>query len=116
MFTGENGNILHGSHGASSARIVPETKAKAYDKRLPSKTIPRSQGHHQDWILACKGGKPASANFDFGGPLTELALLGMLAMRRQNRKLIWDVKTMRVTNDKEANQYVDPPYREGWTL
>ena len=40
----------------------------------------------------------------------------MLAMRRQNRKLIWDVKKMRITNDEEANKYVDPAYREGWTL
>ena len=116
IFMGEKGNILHGSHGASGARIVPETKMKAYEANLPPKSLPRSHGHHKDWILACKGGKPASANWDFGGPLTELALLGMLAMRRQNRKLIWDVKTMRITNDEEANKYVDPAYRQGWTL
>jgi len=116
IFMGEKGNILHGSHGASGARIIPETKMKAYETRLPPKSLPRSQGHHKDWILACKGGKAASANWDFGGPLTELALLGMLAMRRQNRRLIWDVKGMRITNDEEANKYVDPATRQGWTL
>ncbi|MFQ6034633.1 MAG: Gfo/Idh/MocA family protein [Sedimentisphaerales bacterium] len=114
LLIGENGNIMHGSHGASGLRIVPESKMKAY--QLPAKIIPRSKGHHQDWILACKGGKPASSNFNYGGPLTEMVLLGVLAARNQNRKLIWDVKNMRITNDEEANKYVNPPYRQGWTL
>ncbi len=114
LLIGQNGNIMHGSHGAGGMRIVPESKMKAYTP--PEKTLPRSKGHHQDWILACKNGKPASANFNFGGPLTEMALLGVLAIRNQNRKLIWDVKKMRVTNDAEADKFVNPPYRDGWTL
>ncbi|OPZ04815.1 MAG: 1,5-anhydro-D-fructose reductase [candidate division BRC1 bacterium ADurb.BinA364] len=114
LLVGENGNILHGSHGASGMRIVPETKMKAY--ALPEKTLPRSQGHHKDWILACKGGQPASANFDYGGPLAELALLGVLAQRNQNRKLVWDAKTMRIVNDEKANAMVTPAFRDGWHL
>jgi len=114
LLIGENGNIMHGSHGAGGLRIVPETKMKAYE--LPDKTLARSQGHHQDWLLACKGGKPASSNFNYGGPLTEMALLGVLAIRNQNRKLLWDVKKMEISNDQEANKYVNPPYRDGWTL
>jgi len=115
LLVGENADIMmHGSHGADGLRIVPETKMKAYE--LPPKTLQRSQGHHQDWILACKGGKPASSNFDYGGPLTEMALLGVLAIRNQNRKLIWDVKNMRITNDEEADKYVRPSFRDGWTL
>ncbi|MFH1719132.1 MAG: Gfo/Idh/MocA family oxidoreductase [Planctomycetota bacterium] len=115
LLVGENGNIIHGSHGASELRIVPESKMKAY--KLPAETLPRSKGHHEDWILACKGGAPASSNFNYGGPLTEMALLGVLAIRNQNRKLIYDVKNMRITNDDdEANKYVNPPYRDGWVL
>ncbi|MHC4539609.1 MAG: Gfo/Idh/MocA family protein [Planctomycetota bacterium] len=114
LLVGQDGNIMHGSHGAGGVRIVPESKMKAYT--LPAKTLPRSKGHHEDWILACKGGKPASANFDYGGPLTEMALLGVLAIRNQNRKLIYDVKNMRITNDDEANQYVKGPFRDGWVL
>ena len=114
LLIGQNGNIMHGSHGAGGMRIVPESRMKAYE--VPARTLPRSQGHHRDWILACKGGKPASSNFNYGGPLTEMALLGVLAIRNQNRKLIWDVKNMRVINDAEADKYVNPPYRNGWTL
>ena len=116
LLVGEKGNIMHGSHGAGGVRIVPETRMKEYSQKLPPKTLRRSKGHHQDWILACKGGEAASSNFDYGGPLTEMALLGVLAMRNQNRKLIYDVKKMRITNDKEADEYVRPAFRDGWTL
>jgi predicted dehydrogenase len=114
---GDKGKIVYGSHGAGGARIIPDAKMKAYEgaSRAP-KTIPRSKGHYGDWIEACKGGKPASSNFDYGGPLTEIALLGIIATRTKNTKLQWDSKNMRITNCEEANQYINPPYRSGWTL
>jgi hypothetical protein len=47
--------------------------------------------------------------------MTELALLGTLA-QRTGKVLEWDAKAMRVTNEKEPNQFIDPPYRAGWKL
>ena len=114
ILIGDKGKILHGSHGAGGARIIPETKMKEY--KQPPKTIERSNGHYADWIEACKGGKPASSNFDYGGPLTEMVLLGVLAMRMQNRQLEWDPVNMEITNDEEANALINPPYRMGWSL
>jgi hypothetical protein len=32
------------------------------------------------------------------------------------RPLLWDAQKMAVTNDAEANGWVNPPYRAGWTL
>jgi hypothetical protein len=75
-----------------------------------------SGGHEQDWIRACKDGKPASSNFDYGGPLTEMVLLGVLAMRLKDIPLEWDSTNMKVTNCDEAAKYVTPAFREGWTL
>ena len=75
--------------------------------------LPRSPGHYEEWINACKGGEPAGANFDFAGPLTEAVLLGNIAIRT-GKKLLWDGKN--VTNVPEANAYINPPYREGWKL
>jgi len=114
ILIGDKGKILHGSHGAGGARIIPETKMKEY--KQPPKTIERSNGHYADWIEACKGGKPASSNFDYGGPLTEMVLLGVLAMRMQNRQLEWDPVNMEITNDEEASALINPPYRMGWSL
>ena len=111
---GDKGKIMHGSHGAGGVRIFPEAKMKAY--KLPEETIPRVRGHHQDWLQAIKnGGKPGS-NFDYGGPLTELARLGIIAMQMLGQKLEWDSENMKFTNCDEANRFINPPYRQGWTL
>ena len=111
---GTEGTITHGSHGAGGVRIVPEVKMRAYKR--PDPTIPRVPGHHQDWLLAIREGRQAGSNFDYGGSLAELGLLGVIAIRFPGTKLQWDGAAMRFTNCEEANQYVDPPYREGWTL
>ena len=113
---GDKGVIRHGSHGANGCRIIPESKMREYIRKLPPKTIKRVKGHHQDWIDACKGGDPAGSNFDYGGPLTEMVLLGTIAMRIREKKLLWNAEKMEFTNSKEANEFVKPIYRNGWTL
>ena len=113
---GDKGTIRHGSHGASGARIIPEEKMRDYMNNLPPKTIKRVKGHHADWIEACKGGDPASSNFDYGGPLTEMVLLGVLAMRIPNQKLLWDSEKLEFTNSSEATELVKPVYENGWIL
>jgi len=115
ILVGDKGAIMHGSHGAGGVQIIPEAKMKAYQR--PPKTIPRVKGsHEQDWVRACKDGKPASSNFDYGGPLTEMVLLGVLAMRVKDEKLEWDGKNMKFTTNNKANEYLHIKYRDGWTL
>jgi predicted dehydrogenase len=111
---GDNGTITYGPWGAGGCRIVPETKMKAY--KLPEKTLPRVKGHHQDWVQAIREGRKAGSDFSYGGPLTEIAMLGVIAIKMAGRKLEWDAKAMRFTNCPEANRFVNPPYRRGWTL
>ena len=78
---GEKGTIIHGSHGAGGARIVPDSKMRAY--RQPAEKIPRVRGHHGDWLTSIRKGKQAGSSFEYGGALTELALLGLIAARRR---------------------------------
>ena len=105
MLVGDKGKIIHDSHGASGLRILPEQKMNEYVR--PKKTIPRVKTSHEgDWIRACKDGKPASSNFEYGGPLTEMALLGMIAIRLKDQRLIWDSKNMKFTNNEMANELV----------
>jgi predicted dehydrogenase len=117
IFVGEKGLLLSRTYG-ESPRIVPESKMKEYKR--PPKTLERVEGggdgHEQNWIRACKGGKPAGSNFDYSGPMTESVVMGNLAIRYPNRKLEWDGEKMEVTNFPEANQLVNPPYRQGWSL
>lgn len=111
---GDEGKIMHGSHGAGGCRIIPEAKMKEFTR--PEKTIPRVPGgHHQkDWLNAIRANKPAGSPFDYGGALTEIGLLGMIAIQRSGKRLEWDADAMRFTNDEEANSFIDPAYRQGW--
>jgi hypothetical protein len=113
VYIGDNGKIVCGSHGANGLRIIPESRMLEYER--PPRSIPRSPGHRQEWIAACKGGPPAGANFDYAGPLTELVLVGNIALRTDKR-LEWDGENMKVTNHPEYNQYVHREYRQGWCL
>ena len=115
LILGENGCIMQGSLGAGGLRIIPETQMQAYKR--PEKTLPRVNSSHEgDWIRACKDGKPASSNFDYGGPLTEMALLGMIAIRVKDQKLRWDCENIRFTNNDTANKLLHIDYRDGWKL
>jgi predicted dehydrogenase len=111
---GDKGVIMYGSHGAGGVRIIPETAMKAYT--LPEKKIPRVKEHHDDWLRAIREGRKAGSDFSYGGPLSELAMLGVIALKMPGTKLEWDAQAVKFTNCPEANQFVDPPYRKGWTL
>lgn len=118
ILIGDKGTAIHGSHGAGGLLFLPLEKMR--EVKEPGKTltrVPQRDGaHEQDWIRACKDGNPASSSFEYGGPLTEMVLLGVLAMRCKDRKLEWDAENLCVTNDDEANALVNPPYRDGWRL
>jgi len=107
IYVGEKGKIM-------GHRLIPESRMQSFGR--PPKVLPRSVGHHKEWIDACRGGPPAGANFpDHAGLLTEVCMLGNVALRAQ-KKLSWDGAKMRVTNDEAANRFLHRPYRQGWTL
>src|SRR5574341_749055 len=114
IFVGDKGKMLVTGWGGESPRLIPESKMQAYE--LPPKTLPRSIGHHQEWIEACKNGTPTRSNFDFAGPLTEAVLLGLVSVRLGGKKLYWDSENLSVKNNPEANNYLHYQYREGWSL
>jgi predicted dehydrogenase len=114
VVVGDQGTIVYGSHGAGHVRIIPEAKMDAYKR--PAKTIPRVREHHKDWLQAIRNGTKAGSDFSYGGPLTEIALLGVIAIKMAGTKLEWDPKRMRFRNCREANQYLNPPPRKGWAL
>ncbi len=111
---GTTGGITYGSHGANGVRIFPEAKMRAY--KQPDKTIPRVRGHHNDWLEAIRKARLAGSHFHYGGPLTEIARLGIIAMQLLGQKLVWDGVRMQFKNNSLANRLINPPYREGWSL
>jgi predicted dehydrogenase len=112
MFVGEKGVVqCDGAGGAP--RIFPESLRAAVTKPVP--TLRRVEGHHRDWIDACKGGEPASSNFGYGAKLTEIGLLGVLALRLR-KPIEWDAAAMAVRGMPEADRLIRGSYRKGWEL
>jgi predicted dehydrogenase len=112
LIVGDQGAILSGIWSASP-RIIPEEKMRRYQQ--PAPTIPRSRGHHRDWIEACKGGAAASANFEYGARLTEIVLLGLVALRT-GKTLRWNGPEMKATNAPEAEPFIRGYFRKGWEI
>jgi hypothetical protein len=110
-----DGTLIVGDEGMLwNHRLLPEAKMKDYGK--PPQVLPRSPGHYQEWIDACKGGQPAGSNFvDHAAHLAAVVLMGNIAIRTQE-KLYWDAEKLQFTNSDAANQLLNPPYREGWSL
>ena len=117
-----NGHLYVGDKGMMLGnRLIPDARQREFGK--PPQKLERSPGHHQEWINACKGGKPAGSNFpDHAGLLAQVVLLGNVALRPAlkekmlSTKLLWDGEAMKITNLPEANQYLQREYRKGWSL
>ena len=110
---GTEGAIMHGSHGAGGCRLIPETAMQAYKR--PEQSLPRvAAGHHRDWLEAIREGRPASSPFEYGGRLSEVGLLGMIAIRHAGQELEYDEASARFTNSEDANRWLDIPPRSGW--
>ncbi|MDA1278038.1 MAG: Gfo/Idh/MocA family oxidoreductase [Verrucomicrobia bacterium] len=114
---GDKGMIVHGSHGGANCHLLPEKLMEQNSgKNTPAEKIPRVQGHAWDWIEAIRTGRQAGSNFDYGGPLTQVAMLGLIAIRFPGQTLHWDDTAMRFTNHEAANAFVRSSYRTGWSI
>jgi predicted dehydrogenase len=104
-----SGNFLSGAR-MEDLKSVPETLP-----RLPDSDDDPDLAHHLEWIAAAKGGPRALSNFDAAGPLTEIVLLGNVALR-VGKKIEWDAPGLKVRNAPEADPYLKRGYRRGWEL
>jgi predicted dehydrogenase len=110
LFIGSQG-MLYANY--QQRALYPKDKFK--DFQAPAATIPASIGHHKEFFEACKNGGPTTCNFDYAGALTEAVLLGAVSYR-VGRKLHWDPDLMKAVGCPEADRFIHPPYREGWSL
>jgi hypothetical protein len=115
IFVGSKGILMHETYG-SNPKIFPLSVAEAA-KAVPEK-YPRIEGSHtMNWANAAKGQGKASSPFDYAAALTEVMLLGIVALRTgQGRKIVYDAANMKVTNIPEANEYLTRQYRPGWEV
>jgi len=128
LFVGEKGKLTFGgltagtNPGQAGPRFVPESLGDTYQR--PKQTIPRvptkekwveSSRHIQEWIRACKGGRPACARFEVTAPLAEIVLVGNVAVAA-GKPITYDVRAGKVTDVPEADALLRRTYRKGWSL
>ena len=112
LFVGEKGFMLCGGAGGPM-KLLPEAVAMSFQPPPPS--IPRSKGHHREWVDAIKGGPPAASQFAYGARLVEIVLLGVLSLR-SGRRIDWDHAKMEAVGFPEAAPLIREPVRAGWEI
>jgi predicted dehydrogenase len=81
----------------------------------PAPTLPQTPSHHQEWVDSCRGHGTTQSPFSYAAGLTEALLVGNLALRT-GRSIEWDSAAMRATNAPEADAFIRPEFRRGWSL
>jgi predicted dehydrogenase len=114
MYIGEKGILLTNGGARSTPEIFPQRLRESFTP--PTPFIPRSNGHHREWIDAIKGGPAAMSNFDYASRLTELTLLGVLSLRLGGKKILWDSANMKAIGLPEADEIIREPVRKGWEM
>ena len=109
LFIGTEGMLLC---GFDDWRILPE--AKYAEVKRPPQALTPSPGFRQEWVDACRGGQPATCNFEYSGPLAESVLLANIAYRVQG-DFAWDAAAMKSDRD-DVNALLRREYRNGWRV
>ncbi len=110
LFIGSEGMLLC---GFSKRKLYPEEKFA--DFKEPEQSIPDSPGFYREWLDACRGGEPATCNFDYSGPMAETVLLGNVAYRVQG-SFGWDAANLQTSGNDAAQQLIRTPFRKGWEV
>jgi len=115
------GNLIIGSKGKmivegdywESPYLIPNARRKEFGK--PQPLLEPSPGHHEEFLMACKGEKPrefSQSNFSYSGPMAANIQLGNLCARA-GKRLELD-ETGKITSDPKINDLAWREPRKGW--
>jgi hypothetical protein len=123
LLVGDKGKLFSANDYAANSvlMLAGEKSFSALEKheaaRGVAQTIPRSPGHNQEWFRMMRDGTPAYSNFAIASKLTEIILLGCVALRvGVGKEMKWDAKHMKSPNCPEAAQYLQRHNRAGWKV
>jgi len=115
MFEGSKGTLIADFQGRF---LIPNDKTgdmTYYKPRSKKHLIPPLGNFQKQWINACKTNLKTSCDFDYGGKMIEMMMLGLVAYR-VGKKISYDGAAGKVTDVPEANEFLSRKYRPGWTL
>ena len=113
LYVGSKGKMMQDTYGINP-RLLPKSQNDSYAP--PPQKLPRiASSHEMNWVDAAKGKTQPSCPFDYAAQLTEVMLLGVVALRA-GQKIYYDGANMKITNVADANKYLTREYRDGWKL
>lgn len=115
IIVGSKGRVRATEHNATF-RLLPADQFAGIQTDHPEK-VGVSQGHERDWLQACRGGKPAWANFDYADALNEFLMLGNVVTQIEpGTTLEFDPVALKMVNHPGADALLRGEYRSGWRL
>ena len=115
LWIGDDGKLVADMYGRNP-RLLDAKKDAELKASPPPVKYPRVENVYAEWIAACKAGTQAGSSFaGHAGPLTEMVLLGNLAVHA-GRNLELDPETGAVKNATIPADWIQPQYRDGWSL
>jgi predicted dehydrogenase len=125
LITHDGGSLVVGSKGTLFTRtwhggetpadwfvLLPRTSFAGFVP--PEPTLPRTPGHHREWVDAIRGQAMPLSNFAYASVLTEALLVGNLALRAGGT-IEWNAQAMS-TGSAAADALIRPAFRSGWAL
>ena len=111
LYVGSKGKLIHETYGAS-----PRLLGAAANAPKPPQTFKRiTTSHEMNWIDAIRGRQEVSSPFAYAAKLTEVMLLGVVALNA-GKKIQYDPANLKIVNAPEAEQYLRRQWRQGWSL
>ena len=117
----EFGQLIYGSDGqiyspggyCQTLRLFPEEDMRAFER--PPRKYPRVKGGSpiKEWVEAIQANTQPGADFEYSARLTEVVLLGNLAIRL-GQPIKWDSENLQVIGHPEAAAMIKREYRSGW--
>src|SRR5829696_8597721 len=129
LIVGTKGKLFAGDDYGSSFQVLMNGEkeyvsgSKHEAAMAVPQTIPRTTNRDTDtamkeeWFAMMNGGPAAYSNFDISAYLTEIILLGCIALRTGvGHRLDWDGPNMVAKNEPAAAQFVKRKNRTGWEI
>ena len=113
ILVGTKGKLIYDTYGLNP-RLLPKSLQDSVG--TPAQKLPRITTNHElNWANAAKGKGEASSPFEYAAKLTEVMLLGIVALRA-GTKIHYDADKMRITNNVAANDFLKREARRGWSI
>ena len=111
LYVGSKGKLIHETYGAK-----PRLLGAAANAPKPPQTFKRiPTSHEMNWIDTIRGRQEASSPFSYAARLTEVMLLGVVALNA-GKKIQYDPANLKIVNAPEAEQFLHRQWRQGWSL